>query len=111
MHTHENDLNEGVPPIDYNTMRKASLILKAINNQSRQTIIEKLIVIESSTVTNLINLLGMEQAVVSLHLSVLRRARIVTRLKKGRFVYYFVNRDRLKEIQAFTHALSREIHS
>jgi DNA-binding transcriptional ArsR family regulator len=40
-----------------------------------------------------------QQTVVSQQLAILRRAKIVSNLRKGKSVYYFINYDQVKHIE------------
>ena len=62
-----------------------------------------------ATVTDLVFNLREEQIVISQHLSILRQAKIVTFLKKGKNVYYFLNKSRIVEIQKCLSKLFEEI--
>lgn len=91
--------------IDFHQVKKASLIIRAINNSYRQRIYNFLIVAGNSTVSNIITNLGLKQSVVSQHLAILRKAKIVSYLKKGKFVYYHVNGPGVVDIQNFINKL------
>lgn len=85
-------------PVDYNELRKAALVLRAINHKLRQRIIELLAENQRMTVTDIYVKLRLEQSVASQHLAILRRANVVATDRQGKFIYYSLNNDRLGEI-------------
>ena len=95
--------------IDFDDVKKAAIILRALNNPLRKRIINFLLTNETTTVTNIVFNLREEQTIISQHLNILRKAKIVTFLKKGKNVYYFLNRTRVAEIQKSLEGLFDEI--
>lgn len=83
--------------LDNANLRKAVLVLRAVNHKLRQRIIDKL---ENGpmTVTDIYIQLRLEQSVASQHLAILRRAGVVKNERHGKFVYYSLDKDRLKDI-------------
>lgn len=84
--------------LDYAELRKAVLVLRAINHKLRQRIIEILEQHESMAVTDIYVKLRLEQSVASQHLAILRRAGVVNTSRNGKFIYYSLNHDRLAQI-------------
>lgn len=87
--------------INFDTLRRSVLTLRAINHQLRQEIIALLDKDGRMTVTELYIKLRLEQSVASQHLAILRRAGILKTERDGKFIYYSINKDRLKEISGF----------
>ena len=83
---------------DFKQTRIAALRLRSVNNSQRQLIIALLEKRGEMDVTSIYKALKVEQSVVSLHLSVLRRSRIVTTRRDGKFIYYSLNQDTLNEL-------------
>jgi DNA-binding transcriptional ArsR family regulator len=95
---------------DYKALKNAALVLRAVTNKERQKIIELLVENGPMNVTQIHRKLGMQQAVASLHLGVLRRAHIVNDDRDGRIVCYSINLNRLLEIQRIaTHIADTKI--
>ena len=63
--------------LDYADLRKAVLVLRAVNHKLRQRIIDLLEDHDTMTVTDVYINLRLEQSVASQHLAILRRAGIV----------------------------------
>ena len=84
--------------LDYAELRKAVLVLRAINHDLRQKIINLLEKNTRMTVTDIYIQLRLEQSVTSQHLAILRRAGIVTTERQGKFIYYSLNKERLNQI-------------
>lgn len=85
--------------IDYIGIKKASLILRALNHKLRQQIVKMLDDKSKVTVTEIYQHLKLEQSVASQHLAILRRVGIVKTQREGKFVYYNINVARLDQIQ------------
>jgi DNA-binding transcriptional ArsR family regulator len=96
--------NESTMPMttDYNAVKKAALILRAINHKLRQQILELIHEEGRITVTELYVKLRLEQSVASQHLAILRRAGIVKTTREGKFIWYSVNYGKITDIEKFT---------
>lgn len=90
--------SQGEIKLDYNTLRKAVLVLRSVNHKLRQSIIKLLEENEEMTVTELYVKLRLEQSVASQHLAILRRAGVVNTRREGKFIYYSLNTPRISEI-------------
>lgn len=84
--------------LDYNLLRKAVLVLRAVNHDLRRSIIDLLEEHKQMTVTEIYIKLRLEQSVASQHLAILRRAGIVNTHRDGKFIYYSLNKVRISEI-------------
>lgn len=84
--------------IDYLNVKKAALVLRALNHKLRQQMIKMLEENNKMTVTDLYVQLRLEQSVASQHLAILRRAGIVKTERDGKYIYYKVNEDRVNQI-------------
>jgi DNA-binding transcriptional ArsR family regulator len=91
--------------IDVLPLKKAALILRAINHKLRMQILKLVHAHKKLTVTEIYVKLRLEQSVASQHLAILRRAGLVNTEREGKFIYYSVNHDRLAELQR----LSKEL--
>jgi len=91
--------------IDFLNVKKAALILRALNHKLRQQMIQLLDEKQKMTVTELYVHLRLEQSVASQHLAILRRAGMVSTTREGKFIYYSVNHKRLSEIYHFVEQL------
>lgn len=92
--------------LDYTAVRKAALILRAVNHKLRQQILELLEENEKSTVTDLYIRLRIEQSVCSQMLAILRRAEVVITERNGKFIYYRVNTERIAQIKQLVENLT-----
>lgn len=92
--------------LDYTDLRKAVLVLRAINHKLRQRIINLLEEHESLTVTDIYIKLRLEQSVASQHLAILRRANVVNTDRDGKYIYYSLNKDRLSQISKLVEELA-----
>lgn len=86
-------------------VKKAALILRAVNHKLRQQILKLIDEHGKVTVTELYMKLRLEQSVASQHLAVLRKAGFVNTTRDGKFIYYSVNATRLQELNRFVEEL------
>jgi DNA-binding transcriptional ArsR family regulator len=84
--------------LDYAELRKAVLVLRAVNHKLRQQIIDLLEESERLTVTDLYVKLRLEQSVASQHLAILRRSGVVITERYGKYIYYALDKSRLDQI-------------
>ena len=84
--------------LDFLHLKKAALVLRALNHKLRQQIIRMLDENQRLTVTEIYVKLRLEQSVASQHLAILRRAGIVITQRDGKFIYYTVNYPRVSEV-------------
>ena len=91
--------------VDLLNVKKASLILRAINHKLRQQILKLIDEQGRITVTEIYVKLRLEQSVASQHLAILRKAGFVKTDRDGKFIYYTVNTARLEELNQFVESL------
>ncbi|MDB5201865.1 MAG: transcriptional regulator [Ferruginibacter sp.] len=84
--------------INYHNLKKAALVLRALNHKLRQQILTLIETEKKITVTEIYVRMRLEQSVASQHLAILRRAGIVATQRDGKFIYYTVNYKRIDEI-------------
>jgi len=91
--------------VDLLNVKKASLILRAINHKLRQQILKLIDEQGKITVTEIYVKLRLEQSVASQHLAILRKAGFVRTERDGKFIYYAVNPARLEDLNRFIESL------
>lgn len=96
--TKPNQLQTKAPSLDHLTIKKASLVFRAINHKLRQDMIKLIDKKGQATVTEIFVDLRLEQSVASQHLAILRRSGIVKTERDGKYMYYKLNLDRLEMI-------------
>ncbi len=94
----KSESTEEVLKINYHNLKKAALVLRALNHKLRQQILTLIETEKKITVTEIYVRMRLEQSVASQHLAILRRAGIVTTQRDGKFIYYTVNYKRINEI-------------
>ncbi len=87
--------------VDLLGVKKAALVLRAINHKLRQQILKQIDEHGKLTVTELYVALRLEQSVASQHLAILRKAGFVKTSRNGKFIYYSVNSNRIEELNQF----------
>ncbi len=100
-----NPLTNDSVRIDFLHLKKVAVILRSINHKLRQQILRVIDEHKKITVTELYIKLRLEQSVASQHLAILRRAGIVGTERDGKFIYYFIKYDRVKDISRFVEEL------
>lgn len=93
--------NDELPNIDYHNIKKAALVLRALNHKLRQQVIKTIYENKRLTVTQLYVKLRLEQSVASQHLAILRKAGIVSTERDGKFIFYTINFSRITAINEF----------
>lgn len=91
--------------VDLLNVKKAALILRAVNHKLRQQILKLIDEHGKMTVTELYVKLRLEQSVASQHLAILRKAGFVKTDRDGKFIYYSVNTNRMQELNKFVDEL------
>ena len=91
--------------VDLLNVKKAALILRAVNHKLRQQILKIIDEQGKITVTEIYVKLRLEQSVASQHLAILRKAGFVKTDREGKFIYYSVNSSRLEELNQFVESL------
>ena len=92
--------------LDYTALRKAVLVLRAVNHKLRQRIIDLLDEGDNMTVTDIYIKLRLEQSVASQHLAILRRSGVVITDRQGKFIYYSLDKNRLAQISRLVEELA-----
>src|SRR5215468_1203894 len=99
------DENSTPVKVDFVNLKKAAMILRALNHKLRQQIVKILDENKRLTVTELYIQLRLEQSVASQHLAILRRAGIVKTERDGKFIHYTVSHERIADIMKTVDAL------
>lgn len=106
--TREQDMLSSAKPsenlpinVDYNALKKAALVLRALNHKLRQQLLKLIEEEKKITVTEIYVRLRLEQSVASQHLAILRKAGIVNTERDGKFIFYTINYKRIDEISQF----------
>lgn len=84
--------------INLQNVKKAALILRALNHKLRQQILDLIHSEKKITVTEIYVRMRLEQSVASQHLAILRKSGIVETQRDGKFIYYSVNFSRIDDI-------------
>jgi DNA-binding transcriptional ArsR family regulator len=98
-------LNENELPIETLQIKKGALVFRAINHPLRRQMLELLHQNVRMTVTEVFIKLRLEQSVASQHLAILRKAAMVNTERQGKFIFYSVNYQRIKQV----HQIAAEI--
>jgi DNA-binding transcriptional ArsR family regulator len=91
--------------VDILRVKKAALILRAINHKLRQQILKLIDEHGKLAVTDIYVKLRLEQSVASQHLAILRKGGFVKTYREGKFVYYMIDANRMEELNQFTDEL------
>ena len=103
---HGKDAKDGAAVrVDLLSVKKAALVLRALNHKLRQQIMRLIDEHGKMTVTEIYTKLRLEQSVASQHLAILRRAGIVVTEREGKFIWYTISTARVEEISRFVEEL------
>ncbi|HEY2722794.1 MAG TPA: metalloregulator ArsR/SmtB family transcription factor [Chitinophagaceae bacterium] len=91
--------------VDLYNVKKAAMVLRAINHKLRQQILKLIDENGKMTVTEIYVKLRLEQSVASQHLAILRKAGFVKTERDGKFIYYSISAERLEELNKFVKEL------
>ncbi len=100
------DENSVPVKVDFVNLKKAAMILRALNHKLRQQIVKLIDENKKLTVTEIYIKLRLEQSVASQHLAILRRAGIVKTTRDGKFIHYSVNNPRVEGIMNCVQSLT-----
>lgn len=92
--------------LDYAELRKAVLVLRAVNHKLRQKMLDLLEENQRMTVTDIYVKLRLEQSVASQHLAILRKSGVVHTERQGKFIFYSLNKSRLTQISELVEDLT-----
>src|SRR3954471_17321931 len=93
--------------VDLHNLKKAAMVLRAINHKLRQQVLKLIDENGKMTVTEIYVKLRLEQSVASQHLAILRKAGFVRTERDGKFIYYSVSSERMEELNNFVDELLR----
>jgi DNA-binding transcriptional ArsR family regulator len=96
---------ENVLKVNYHNLKKAALVLRALNHKLRQQILSLIETEKKITVTEIYVRMRLEQSVASQHLAILRKAGIVVTEREGKFIFYTVNYKRIDQITDVSESL------
>ncbi len=97
--------SDSILNVNYHSIKKAALVLRALNHKLRQQVIKTIYENKRLTVTELYVKLRLEQSVASQHLAILRKAGIVSTERDGKFIFYTINSSRIEAINEFVKEL------
>lgn len=86
-------------------LHKAIYTLKAVNHKLRLSMLQQMHRYGSVPVTALYEQMNLEQSVASQHLAILRRHGFVNTRRQGKYIYYSVNYERLKDTESLCRQL------
>jgi DNA-binding transcriptional ArsR family regulator len=91
--------------INTSAINKGVLALRAINHVLRQEILQMIHEKKRVIVTEIHTKFRIEQSVASEHLALLRKEKFVTTERDGRFIFYSVNYETLKNVHRLVEEL------
>lgn len=99
------------PELSFDTikLKKAALVLRALNHPLRQKILKTVHLKQSINVTDLYKTLKLEQSVASQHLGILRKAGFVMPTRDGRVIHYSVNYKRMEELNTLINEILLQV--
>jgi DNA-binding transcriptional ArsR family regulator len=80
-------------------LKKGAQVIRAVNHNLRQQMLSLIHTNGRITVTNIFIKFRIEQPVASQHLAILRSAGLLLTERQGKFIFYSINYEKLKEVQ------------
>lgn len=96
-----NSTQETEIKIQFATLRKATLSLRALDHPVRKKILSIIEEKEKITVTEIQTMLRIEQSIVSQHLALLRKANFLKATRVGKLVFYSTNYSKIEDAISF----------
>jgi ArsR family transcriptional regulator len=87
--------------INLEKINNATNLLKGVAHPIRLSIMEVLKDVENMCVTDIHENIGIEQAVASQHLKILKDRGIIDSFKEGKKSFYFIRNDNFKKLLAY----------
>ena len=84
--------------LNYKELKRAAMVLRAVNHPLRQKMLELIEKEKNIHVTKIYVKLRLEQSVASQHLAILRSAGFVSTNRDGKFIFYTINNNRVSQI-------------
>jgi len=97
--------NDSDLAIESGHIKEGALVYRAINHPLRQTMMRHLHQNGRMTVTQIYNLMQLEQSVTSQHLAILRNKDLLVTERAGKFVFYSINYGKLDFVHQVTKVL------
>jgi DNA-binding transcriptional ArsR family regulator len=91
--------------LNSNELKKAALVLRALNHPLRQRILSFIQKNKKVSVTTIYHNLKIEQSVTSQHLAILRRYNFVVAERNGQSILYSLNAGSLKKVSDYTRSM------
>ena len=79
-------------------LKKAAWIIRAVNHKRRQAILKFIQNNQPVIVSDIYKKLKLKQSIVSQHLAILRKTGFVKTERKGTFIHYKINYEKIEEI-------------
>lgn len=95
--------------IDYASLRKAALVVRAVTHPVRQKMLALIEEKKKVTVTEIYTKMKLEQSVASQHLAILRKAQIAIANRDGKFIHYSIDKKQIDLIATLTNELSKKV--
>lgn len=92
--------------IETEEIKRAALVYRAVKHPLRQRMLQLMHQERRMNVTTMYQWLKLEQSVASMHLAILRGARLVVTEREGKEIYYSPDYPRLKEAQDLAKVLA-----
>jgi len=92
--------------LDFEKVNAAAMVLRAMKNPLRRTLLKVLDENPGIIVTDIFVKLRLEQSVASQQLSILRQAGIVKTQREGKTIHYSIDYDHIKAISPLVNELA-----
>jgi DNA-binding transcriptional ArsR family regulator len=94
--------------MNYVSIKEVSMILRSLNHRTRQEILKNISNNKDMNITELSRVMHHEVSVISQHLAILRRAKIIKVIRDGKFVKFTINEEYLSVVNKFVNEFITE---
>jgi DNA-binding transcriptional ArsR family regulator len=94
-HLKINHLEKSATSLDFHSIKKVSMIFRALNHKLRQEILRMIDKKGQASVSEIYVDMRLEQSVASQHIAILRRSGLIIPEREGKFMKYKLNAARI----------------
>jgi len=94
-HLKINHLEKSATSLDFHSIKKVSMIFRALNHKLRQEILRMIDKRGQASVSEIYVDMRLEQSVASQHIAILRRSGLIIPEREGKFMKYKLNSARI----------------
>lgn len=87
--------------MDYILVKEVAMVLRSLNHRTRQEILKNISLTKDISITELSKKMHLELSVLSQHIAILRKNKILNITRDGKFITYSINEEYMLSINNF----------